>query len=450
MLLDPVGWKKIRRTCEIALEKYKVNYAWVDTCCINKESSAELQEAINTMFRYYADAIVCLTYLEDVGEGKKTFEKSRWFARGWTLQELIAPYHLEFYDTDWRSIGRKDTLVEGICKITKIPENVLKRDVALSKVPTAARMSWASRRETTREEDMAYCLLGIFDINMPMLYGEGDKAFIRLQEEIIQQSADMSIFLWARHPFMPSAYSGLLADSPAHFRGMHSVIEKPYFNPTEYRITNRGIRFELKLGLDGTGIRYLSLKHRFPGVNRCRIALQRVATDVYIRVNADKIYSSSDIGQTECAFYVPQRITASQCDIIEQQALKIDCAGFVLTDHFPLGCWNSWNQRFHAHATGAFLGYIEFRKPDYQPIAIICHAMNGNWSCGVDHYGERLDNLKEEVKDARALMWHGKNTKNPLAVFMDLEVGFHSFGIVKKTLHLRVSLDEGGIGHICD
>ncbi|KAK2740218.1 hypothetical protein CKAH01_18611 [Colletotrichum kahawae] len=196
------GYRKIEETCHQAT-KHGLEYVWVDTCCIDKSSSAELSEAINSMFRWYRDAAVCFAYLSDYsfpGSGNawnRKMEECKWFTRGWCLQELIAPKQLIFYDKDWKESGSKSELNKVIARVTRIDHSVLRDHKAMYLLPVARRMSWASSRITTRVEDNAYCLLGIFDINMPMLYGEGDKAFIRLQEEIIRRFNDTSIFLFS-------------------------------------------------------------------------------------------------------------------------------------------------------------------------------------------------------------------------------------------------------------
>jgi len=123
--------------------------------------------------------------------------RARWFTRGWCLQELIAPTHVKFYANDWSEIGTKLPLCDVIHTITLIPPAALLKMKSLDKFNVAERMSWAACRETTRPEDMVYCLLSIFDVNMSMLYGEGrHKAFYRLQEEILKQSDDLSLLLW--------------------------------------------------------------------------------------------------------------------------------------------------------------------------------------------------------------------------------------------------------------
>ena len=177
-------------------------WIWIDTCCIDKSSSAELSEAINSMFQWYQNAELCYAYLQDVSiqhglspnfNFAKWFRKSRWFQRGWTLQELLAPRYMVFLDTHWRSIGTRSQLMADISTATTIPPHHI---VSYSHCSVAQKMSWAAHRVTTCLEDQAYCLLGLFDISMPLLYGEGPKAFERLQGEILKLSDDETIFAW--------------------------------------------------------------------------------------------------------------------------------------------------------------------------------------------------------------------------------------------------------------
>lgn len=170
-------------------------------CCIDKASSQELSEAINSMFQWYWDSSVCYAYLQDYVSDTldaASLEKSEWLYRGWTLQELIAPRKLVFYNKSWHCFGSKSdqNVCEVVSYITKIDvEFLLGSDLESASI--AKRMSWASKRKTSRSEDIAYCLMGLFDINMPLLYGEGPKAFKRLQEEIIKQyPEDHSLYAW--------------------------------------------------------------------------------------------------------------------------------------------------------------------------------------------------------------------------------------------------------------
>jgi hypothetical protein len=189
------GYRKIR-FCRKQAANDGLQFFWVDTCCIDKSSSAELSEAINSMFRWYQDAARCYVYLSDVsvstsdGDGKfsqrwkPAFKKSRWFTRGWTLQELIAPASVEFFFKEEQWLGDKQSLEQTLYETTGIAIEAL-RGSPLSHFDVDERMSWAAKRQTKREEDEAYVLLGIFDVHMPLIYGEGrKKALVRLQKEI--------------------------------------------------------------------------------------------------------------------------------------------------------------------------------------------------------------------------------------------------------------------------
>ena len=194
------GYEKIR-FCGEQARRDGEHYFWVDTCCIDKSNSTELAEAINSMFRWYRNAAKCYVYLLDVSRlafdtSDRTdqpslelaFGKSRWFTRGWTLQELIAPTSVEFFSKEWELLGNKASLVRQIHETTGIPIKAL-QGAPLSGFSITERMLWAGKRETTRKEDKAYSLLGVFDVYMPLIYGEGEEgAFKRLQEEISKAS----------------------------------------------------------------------------------------------------------------------------------------------------------------------------------------------------------------------------------------------------------------------
>lgn len=218
------GFQKIEYTCAEA-RKRGLGWAWVDACCIDKSSSAELSEAINSMYTWYQRSEVCFAYLSDVPNDanprpmRSSFRLSRWFSRGWTLQELIAPAQVIFYGANWSFIGDKLLLCMVLEDTTGIPCDLLLGHKGMECFSIAQRMAWASKRQTTRVEDTAYCLLGLCDINMPLLYGEGVKAFRRLQEEIIKQTDDQSLFAWTVEPDSPMAWTlgSVLATSPADF-----------------------------------------------------------------------------------------------------------------------------------------------------------------------------------------------------------------------------------------
>lgn len=195
-----IGSQKINAAIELARND-SYEWLWVDTCCIDKSSSAELSEAINSMFKWYQNATVCYVYLADVDAGSEpSFRSSRWFTRGWTLQELIAPANLIFFDRHWTEIGTKlqyGRLLSDITGVDLMALSITHIESDLGAFSVAKRMSWASQRQTTRPEDLAYCLLGIFGVHMPLLYGEGaEQSFFRLQEAIMQMSDDQTIFAW--------------------------------------------------------------------------------------------------------------------------------------------------------------------------------------------------------------------------------------------------------------
>ncbi|THV00576.1 HET-domain-containing protein [Dendrothele bispora CBS 962.96] len=246
------GFRKLQGCCDLA-RQHGFEYVWIDTCCINKDSSAELSEAINSMYGYYQDAEVCYAYLSDVSRhhNPRSFNSSfricRWFTRGWTLQELLAPSTVIFFDADWTEIGTKSSLQDVITAMTGIPPEVLSDDNTRS-ISIATKMSWAAMRETTREEDRAYCLMGIFGVHMPTLYGEGlSNAFMRLQLEIIKFSHDRSIFAW-RAPVDSTEERGLLAKSPFEFRSSGDVgISDDSYGVSSFSMTNNGLHIQLPM-----------------------------------------------------------------------------------------------------------------------------------------------------------------------------------------------------------
>lgn len=208
------------------------------------------------MFTWYRRSVVCYAYLEDLDhaavlEDKDLLGKSRWFTRGWTLQELIAPSILVFYGAGWGEIGSRDTLVAEIAAATHI-DAALFAHGNLHEYSVAQRMSWAARRMTTRVEDEAYCLLGIFGVNMPLVYGEGMMAFVRLQEEIMRRSADQSIFAWGVTE--PDVH-GLLAPSVSCFIDAGDIVlmdnlsaglgDGDAANHQPFFLTNKGIQITL-------------------------------------------------------------------------------------------------------------------------------------------------------------------------------------------------------------
>ncbi|KAF7525069.1 hypothetical protein G7054_g11197 [Neopestalotiopsis clavispora] len=247
-------------------------YVWVDTCCIDKNSSTELSEAINSMFRWYRNASVCYAYLSDVStsdgplELSSSFGQSRWFRRGWTLQELIAPRTLRFYDKEWTCLGTKRELAHLIVDITGIPRPFLLGMAELRDSSVAQRMSWAAKRTTKRKEDMAYCLLGIFDISMPMIYGEGDRAFLRLQEYIMRHIQDDSILAWGFRS-ANTTLAGALATSPSEFANCGRIVSNigDYGSFDPIQIVGGRLHFRRPFHIVRGGERFVVLMCRLSG-----------------------------------------------------------------------------------------------------------------------------------------------------------------------------------------
>jgi hypothetical protein len=189
---DKAGYQKLTFCAKQATDD-GLKFFWVDTCCIDQLSSAELSEAIQSMFRWYHDSAKCYVYLSDVttsgfANNDPSFQQSRWFTRGWTLQELLAPTCVEFFSKGGDRLGNKDSLVIEIAGITGISVQALQGS-PLHSFSVEERMKWAANRVTKREEDMAYSLLGIFDIGMSLRYGEGSKkSWERLKWKISKAS----------------------------------------------------------------------------------------------------------------------------------------------------------------------------------------------------------------------------------------------------------------------
>ncbi|KAI0651004.1 heterokaryon incompatibility protein-domain-containing protein [Trametes meyenii] len=304
------GWKKIKGACRAA-RKMGWKWIWIDTCCIDKSSSAELSEAIRSMFAWYRDAQVCLVYLNDVpgSEHKEVVDQclrnSRWFKRGWTLQELVASQlDMVFLDQEWRSIGTREELADIIHEITGvdrwvlkvIPEQsnssdftgdagiqaqlkITKRVKSIHALSIAKRMSWARGRETGRPEDRAYSLMGIFGVSMPVLYGEGGvEAFRRLQLEICRRSPDHTLFAHGIHlsllsnPFSgpgpqgrlktasvlamsPDSFCSPIAFKPITMLRLTRKLKLATIEDPHYHDTNFGVRIQLPIACIDTGLR---------------------------------------------------------------------------------------------------------------------------------------------------------------------------------------------------
>ncbi|KAF4333637.1 ankyrin repeat-containing protein, partial [Fusarium beomiforme] len=301
------SYSKIKTSSGVAALA-NIKYLWIDTCCIDKANNVELTRAINTMYYWYRGAHVCFAYLVDVPSNddpyapESYFSKSRWFTRGWTLQELIAPSDVIFFADNWTRIGSRRELSSVISGVTGIPVRFLLGASPLRDASIAQRMSWASQRETTEVEDIAYCLLGIFDIHMPLIYGERENAFRRLQEEILKVTDDQSIFAWRLDADVQVIKDdGPLASSPASFKRSGNII-KTTLAPagghsmgtrTPSFLSNRGLHLALPLVPKGQS--YLAVlgcsDETMLNSRRTAIWLRDISTDgsVYQRIKFDKL-----------------------------------------------------------------------------------------------------------------------------------------------------------------
>lgn len=339
---NEMGWRKIEGACKQAKAFDKdIEYVWVDGCCINKKDAAELTEAINSMFQWYAQSTVCIAYLSDM-EDDVLSPEAKWFSRGWTLQELVASPEVRFYNKNWDRMGSKSSLSNMLAEFTSINVEVLEaKDEksiarALHTIPVCQKMSWASKRLTTKVEDKAYCLLGLFDIHIPLLYGEGKAAFRRLQEAIIDKYNDLSILAWMAKYTVPDAhtsknvmysnpnngevgpmpgfghsdcYHGILACDPREFEHAGSISscfpkgQSHIYNP-EFSNTNKGVKITtfLRKGWPfGSYIMPLMCRSDKHSNNQSLgIFLKWVGGATYVRANCTELKTlrSKDLQQT--------------------------------------------------------------------------------------------------------------------------------------------------------
>ena len=376
-----LGMKKVISFCSFAAAD-GFGWGWIDTCCIDKRSSAELSEAINSMFQWYADAQICYVYLLDVrtpdrdrsnwDEVMDDLDVSAWFTRGWTLQEFLAPEYVDFVSKDWKHIGWKgllppidrikwsvyfpkrfkdpdftQSLTDVVSKISGIPTSALSGQGSSGQIREfciAEKMWWMAQRTTSRSEDMAYSLMGLFGVNMPLLYGEGgERAFVRLQLEIIKKSTDSSIFAWAQ-PFPAVSISsrdawrvvpqwkGLLAPSPTYFLQIGSLFTNNdgcdyTVSPIQVRrIEDAGEAYDSTFTMTPRGLQVDFIGHPlseelFPGVHivwldcdtsrgRCIVFLQSTGRGMALKGDGDytnMVRLLSDIDPSSVAYSPTKR-----------------------------------------------------------------------------------------------------------------------------------------------
>ena len=429
------AWSKVAQTCARARSQ-NIAYVWIDTCCIDKSSSAELTEAINSMFEWYKKATSCYAYLSDLAESpngdpasdrgrqqlRADLGRCRWFSRGWTLQELIAPNVVEFFDCSWTHRGMKASLRYEIALITDIDVSVLSNSEELSTIPVARKMSWAAKRQTTRPEDIAYSLLGIFDVNLPLIYGEGAKAFLRLQEAVAKSTNDLSLFAWSEDEHNPSLqwYYGVLAQSPQQFascRRLELIADPLRHDARFFTITNRGVEFQTLLKIDcGKGDYLMHLDCRDAAVQRPEgrfgtIAIRLVKTcSGFARHCAGRVFvDDEDDGGHNTArrnnwdrftrpVHIPQAITPADSERLKlrfNKAFNFEVKAppgvtWELVTHDPWApradqdpislrpcCWDPARSVFLTEGYEYFTGmvYITFSSRPRDPFAVLCGLM---------------------------------------------------------------------------
>ncbi|KAI0538249.1 heterokaryon incompatibility protein-domain-containing protein [Xylaria digitata] len=394
------GFKKITAACGLARLR-GLKWCWVDTCCIDKSSSAELSEAINSMFRWYKESAICFAYLSDllpdpldgsIVNFDQDFAQCAWFRRGWTLQELIAPKTLEFFDRGWNMRGTKAALTNTLHNITGVSTRVLENSDRLRETPVGTRMSWAADRQTKRVEDIAYCLLGIFDIYMPLIYGEGKRAFSRLQQEIIKDKHDLSIFAWKAEP-NGQRFRGLLARSPSEFRLCRDAQLSHHLKmTTEYSITNRGVQLYTLLGTDDDGNYVLPLGCTLKdaashGSKKRDTSDEKDSVGVYlkkapnyglVRAHPDKLHTykgwtSLMMSKHGCKkIHAPQDLTVYDCSAIDEQhhlSIRIGESNspVEIRSTGPDDSWDANSRMFITMADQRFTGYCRLRiRPSHK------------------------------------------------------------------------------------
>ena len=452
------GFSKIVKTCQLTRQS-GIKWAWIDTCCIDKKPSAELSESINSMYSWHRQSVVCYAYISDwrptvewvhlrpvdedfTGHKTSLFEQEtsyqaarhkdlnnsmhkpmplRWFTRGWTLQELIAPTRMEFYDQAWNFKGLKSDpmVVENLSRITAISEDIL-QDGSIDRLRETSlgqRMSWAAHRETSRIEDTAYCLLGIFQVNMPMLYGEGDRAFFRLQEEIIKFSTDLTLFAWTQHHADEQEYRGILSCHPREFAGLRDcvLLNTPYLQAEEIAITNKGFRIHTLLYYPdtvGKGVRVLYLG--FLIARRPHgITLRRVGENVYVRHTPKQLtkVSMNDASGEARTIYTTRhwdRFRSFKYSATLADGVKVRFWASILkySGAWPGGIYDAYSSTLLIQDLAQVLCFIEFTIFDSVSLTlstpmdhfiVICHRIYEKVSVRLLK-GDEAAKVKEEIQ----------------------------------------------------
>ncbi len=416
------------------------------------------------MFRWYASANVCYAYLADLiaenpvtpGDPTSQFARCRWFTRGWTLQELIAPAKVEFYDQEWTLRGAKATLSRAISTLTRIDEEVLCDSSKLFGLPIAKRLSWAAHWQTTRLEDVAYSLLGICDVNMPVLYGEGETAFIRLQEEIVKETKDMTLFAWEatqNNQSPPHQHHGLFANSPAEFSNAHDIVQglDLMFNE-EFSMTNEGLRIRTKLHKELTGdpILRLNCYRQGDSTQKLGIHLAYVGGGTYVRSKPEELAVAAwwddgrctPIGTIYIRKCINQTLSTQAKPINRPPAIRCRRGFGKPTDRMPGSLkgipesrWDTHNRSFLTRGLSYFAGLLTISKsPNCGFQHVVCGMSDNSppWAAFLDE--TRKDKIAAVTRDASLIYDLPKDMMlRKISVFD---------GMWPKQLSISISLDE--------
>ncbi|WYZ40798.1 hypothetical protein EsH8_IV_001139 [Colletotrichum jinshuiense] len=297
----------IDRACHLA-QAEQIEFVWIDAACIVKSSSADISESINLLPKYFKAAAVCFAFLSDLPCGERmpcqdTWTRCQFWNRAWTLQELILPSKIQFYDAQWHPRGERNsnTLSSLISHITGIDEDVLTHRKTLCETSVARKMSWAACKEVSKPEDIAYALLGIFDLCMPIVYGEGkERAFRRLQEEIIKSNNDMTLFAWTCTE--DEDCRGIFANDPENFLefGRLEAARMPFNFDGLAALTNRGVLFQGQISVveDDVFLDFGPLTGEKHEQKHYGILVRRQPGGTYTRDKHSKIMVSSAMEKT--------------------------------------------------------------------------------------------------------------------------------------------------------
>ncbi|KXH25031.1 HET domain-containing protein [Colletotrichum simmondsii] len=313
------GYAKLLGACRLTRE-FGLEYLWVDTNCIDKESSAELSEAINSMFNWYQESAVCFAHLEDLdfedttllGSGDDVVFRAKavLFKAQDQQEQLLAPRRMYFFDKKWKILGSRQDFAPEISNITGTRNEYISGAKSVLDASISEVFSWLAGRETTRPEDMAYCVLGLLGLNMPLLYGERSAAFMRLQEELIRISDDQTIFCWTWEHTIPHDWSSLLAPSPSVFKGgecffcgsetdEHIV---GWRKAISYSMTNVGLRIRLlTLRISGLDLAVLNASERRSDSGEQDPIAGRVCIPLMMNNYLDEVYGLVDTDRRLCA-----------------------------------------------------------------------------------------------------------------------------------------------------